>query len=110
MGLSFDAATRTLSGTPTADDQWCSHHRIYTVIDDARAASVLIFTITVEEGMMPPPAADAQLSVTPSAIREDAGTTLVSLTVSLPEARAADENRDVHDCSSKRRHAGRARR
>ena len=90
LGLSFDAATRTLSGTPTAETNGAATI-IYTVIDSARAAGVLIFTITVEEGAMPPPATDAQLSVTPSAIREDAGTTQVSLTVSLPEARAADE-------------------
>ena len=90
LGLSFDAATRTLSGTPTATTTGAANI-IYTVIDSARAASVLIFTITVEEGTMPPPATDAQLSVTPSAIREDAGTTQVSLTVSLPAARAADE-------------------
>ena len=91
LGLSFDPATRTLSGTPTATTTGAANI-IYTVIDDARAAGVLIFTITVEEGTMPPPTADAQLSVTPSAIREDAGTTIVSLTVSLPEARAADES------------------
>ncbi|MCE2448926.1 MAG: putative Ig domain-containing protein [Candidatus Latescibacteria bacterium] len=89
-GLSFDAATRTLSGTPTAETNGAATI-IYTVIDSARAAGVLIFTITVEEGEMPPPVADAQLSVTPSAIREDAGLTQVSLTVSLSEAKAADE-------------------
>ncbi|MYC72416.1 MAG: T9SS type A sorting domain-containing protein [Gemmatimonadetes bacterium] len=89
-GLSFDSATRTLSGTPTAETNGAATI-IYTVIDAARAASVLIFTITVEEGVTPPPATDAQLSVTPSAIREDAGTTQVSLTVSLPEAKATDE-------------------
>ncbi len=90
LGLSFDPATRTLSGTPTAMTNG-ANTIIYTVIDSARAAGVLIFTITVEEGTMPPPVADAQLSVTPSAIREDAGMTQVSLTVSLPEAKAADE-------------------
>ena len=91
-GLSFDAATRTLSGTPTAETDGAATI-IYTVIDNslARAASALIFTITVEEGEMPPPAADAQLTVTPSAVREDAGTVQVSLTVTLPAARAAAE-------------------
>ena len=91
-GLSFDAATRTLSGTPTAETDGAATI-IYTVIDNslARAASALIFTITVEEGEMPPPVADAQLTVTPSAVREDAGTVQVSLTVTLPAARAAAE-------------------
>ena len=89
-GLSFDAATRTLSGTPTAETNGAATI-FYTVIDNARAAAVLIFTITVEEGEMSPPVADAQLSVTPAAIREDAEMTRVSLTVSLPEARAAAE-------------------
>ena len=89
-GLSFDAATRTLSGTPTAETNGAATI-IYTVIDNARAASALIFTITVEEGEVPPPVADAQLTVTPSAIREDAGTTQVSLTVTLPAAKATAE-------------------
>ena len=89
-GLSFDAATRTLSGTPTAETNGAVTI-IYTVIDNDRAASVQIFTITVEEGEMPTPVADAQLSVTPAEIREDAGTTSVSLTVTLPAARVVDE-------------------
>ena len=89
-GLSFDAATRTLSGTPMAMTNGAATI-IYTVIDNDRAAGVLIFTITVEESEMPPPVADAQLSVTPSAIREDAGATQVSLTVTLATARAVAE-------------------
>ena len=89
-GLSFDAATRTLSGTPTAETNGAVTI-IYTVIDNDRAASVQVFTITVEAGEMPPPVADAQLTVTPSAIREDAGTTQVSLTVTLSTARAVAE-------------------
>ena len=88
--MSFDAATRTLSGTPTAETNGAATI-VYTVIDNARAAAALVFTITVEEGEMPPPVADAQLTVTPSAIREDAGTTQVSLTVTLPTARAVAE-------------------
>ena len=89
-GLAFDAATRTLSGTPTAETDG-EVNIIYTVIDNARAASALIFTITVVEGEMPPPVADAQLTATPSAIREDAGATQVSLTVALAAAKATAE-------------------
>ena len=93
LGLAFDAATRTLSGTPTATTTGAANI-IYTVIDSARAASVLIFTITVNEAEAAPPTAetgDAQLTATPSAVREDGGTTQVSLRVSLTAARDTDE-------------------
>ena len=91
-GLSFDTATRVLSGTPTAATTGAVTV-VYTVLDSAGNASALVFTITVEEGAMPPPPADAevQLEVTPTEIREDAGTTSVSLTVTLPAARVVDE-------------------
>ena len=90
-GLSFDTATRTLSGTPTAATDGAVTI-IYTVIDSTRDASALIFTITVNEGAeLPPPAADGQLTATPSAVREDAGTTQVSLRVTLAAARATAE-------------------
>ena len=92
-GLSFDAATRTLSGTPTAETNGAATI-IYTVIDSARAAGVLIFTITVNEAEVAPPTeetADAQITATPSAVREDGGTTQVSLKVTLTAAKATDE-------------------
>ena len=89
-GLSFDRTTRTISGTPMAKTDGAVDI-FYTVIDSTRDASAMIFTIAVQEAEMPPPVADGQLSVTPSAIREDAGATQVSLTVSLSEARAAAE-------------------
>ena len=89
-GLAFDAATRTLSGIPTAATNGAVTI-IYTVIDNARAASALVFTITVGEGEMPPPVADAQLMATPSAVREDAATTQVALTVALAAAKTGPE-------------------
>ena len=89
-GLSFDSATRTISGMPTAATIGAATI-IYTVIDSARAASALIFFITVEAGQLPPPVADAELEATPSSIREDAGTTQVELKVTLAAARATDE-------------------
>ena len=89
-GLVFDTATRTLSGMPTAATNGAVTI-IYTVIDSDRNASALIFSITVEEGEMPPPVADAQLMATPSAIREDAETTQIALTVSLATAKTATE-------------------
>ena len=88
--LSFDAATRTLSGTPAAATDGAVNI-IYTVIDNDRDAGALIFAITVNEGELPPPAADGQLTATPSAVREDAGTTQVSLTVTLAAAKATAE-------------------
>ena len=93
-GLTFDPATRTLSGTPTA----ATDGRvtiIYTVVDsDGSAGIPLTFYITVnaaEEPEVPTPTIDAEIMATPSLIREDAGQTQVSLTVSLMEARDADE-------------------
>ena len=90
-GLAFDPATRTLSGTPTAATD-APVTVIYTVIDkDRDAATPLAFSITVEEGEVPPPVAGAELMATPSAIREDAGTTPVSLTVKLMAAKDTAE-------------------
>ncbi|MDE2809123.1 MAG: putative Ig domain-containing protein, partial [Gemmatimonadota bacterium] len=89
-GLAFDAATRTLSGTPTAATDGAVTI-IYTVIDSDRDASALIFSIAVEEGEMLPPVADGQLMATPSVIREDAKTTEVALTVVLAAAKTATE-------------------
>ena len=92
-GLAFDAATRTLLGTPTAVTNGAVTI-VYTVIDSDRDASALIFSITVEEGEegeLPPTVAGAQLMATPSVIREDAGTTQVALTVALAPAKNAPE-------------------
>ena len=89
-GLSFDMATRTLFGTPTAVTNGAATI-IYTVIDSDRDASALIFSITVEEGALPPSVADAQLMATPSVIREDAGTTQVELTVALSPTKNSPE-------------------
>ena len=89
-GLSFDTATRTLTGTPTTATDGAVNI-IYTVIDSTRDASALIFAITVNEGAVAPPTADGQITATPSAVREDAGTTQVSLRVTLTAARATDE-------------------
>ena len=90
-GLVFDAATRTLSGTPTAATDG-PVSAIYTVVDsDGDAGIPLTFSITVNAAEVAPPTADAEIMATPSLIREDAGQTQVSLTVSLTEAKDADE-------------------
>ena len=92
-GLSFDSATRTISGTPTkATDGEVKI--IYTVIDADRDAAASIFSITVKADETPPPlppAADAQLTAVPSSIREDAEATQISLTVTLKAAKATAE-------------------
>ena len=49
-GLSFDAATRTLSGTPTAATDGAVSVT-YIVVDEGGKAAVLIFSITVNTGM-----------------------------------------------------------
>ena len=89
-GLEFDAATRTLSGTPTAATDGAVNI-FYTVSDVDKQATLLIFSITVNAAEVPPPVADGQLTATPSSIREDAGETQVLLTVSLMAAKDTDE-------------------
>ena len=94
-GLSFDPATRVLSGTPTAVTDSAYVVR-YIVIDssDPLKSSVLPFVITINEVAVAPPTAetaDAQITATPSAVREDGGTTQVSLRVTLAAAKATDE-------------------
>ena len=90
-GLVFDSATRTLSGTPSAATDG-PVSVIYTVVDsDGDAGIPLTFSITVNAAEVPTPAIDAEIMATPSLIREDAGQTQVSLTVSLAAAQDADE-------------------
>ena len=90
LGLVFDETTRTLSGTPlvATDGEF---NIIYTVIDEDKDADALILSITVTAAELPPPVIDAQLTATPSLIREDAGMTQISLTVALTAAQATAE-------------------
>ena len=89
-GLAFNAATRTLSGTPTAAG---TQTITYTVIDGdevARESAAMTFTITVA----PKPqrtVAVQSLTSSHSSIREDAGPTEITLTVTLAEAAPANE-------------------
>ena len=89
-GLAFDAATRTLAGTPTAATDGALTVT-YTVTDANSATATLAFTITVN----PAPASvavAAGLTATPAVIREDAAATAISLTFTLEAATAADES------------------
>ena len=89
-GLEFDAATRTLGGTPTAATDGAVEVT-YTVTDANSATATLTFTITVNSA----PASEvvaAGLTAVPAAIREDAAATEISLTFTLEAAATADES------------------
>ena len=89
-GLEFDAATRTLGGTPTAATDGAVAVT-YTVTDANSATATLTFTIAVN----PAPASEvvaAGLTAVPAAIREDAAATAVVLTFTLEAAATADES------------------
>ncbi len=89
-GLAFDAATRTLSGTPSVATDGASN-MVYTVIDGDNDANALVFSIAVTRAVLPAPTTDAKLTVVPSSIREDAEVTQILLTVTLAAAKATSE-------------------
>ena len=87
-GLTFNAATRTLSGTPTAVTDGAVSV-IYTVLDgDAENPESAVLGFTIEVAPKPPLAISVSSH---SSIREDAGPTEITLTVTLAEAAPADE-------------------
>ncbi len=86
-GLSFDAATRTLAGTPTAATNGAVEVT-YTVTDDDDATDTLTFTITIvidddDAKIVIDDDAKILLTVNPTAISEDAGPTDVVVTGTL---------------------------
>ena len=88
-GLAFNAATRTLSGTPTVAGTFAI---VYTVIDSDGDADALTFSIAIEAAETPPlPVADAELTAAPSSVREDAETTQILLTVVMAAPKATAE-------------------
>ena len=87
-GLEFDAATRTLGGTPTAATN-SALTVTYTATDANSATATLTFTIAVNPA---PRVTVAGLTAVPAAIREDAAATAVVLTFTLEAAAAADES------------------
>ena len=81
-GLSFNRATRTIAGTPTAVG---TATIIYTVIDGDEAKpenAAMTFKIAVVE-VPPPVVAVASVTSTHSSLREDGGTTEITLTAML---------------------------
>ena len=86
-GLEFDAATRTLGGTPTTATDGAVEVT-YTATDDNSATATLTFTITVNPV---PRVAPAGLTAVPAVIREDAAATEVLLTFILGAAATSVE-------------------
>ena len=88
-GLSFDAATHTLSGTPTRVD---TATVIYTVIDSAPdPVNTDALSLTFEIGLAPPRTAKvARVTSTHASVRENEATTAILLTATLaaPAAQA----------------------
>ena len=87
-GLTFDAATRTLAGMPTAATDGAITV-IYTVLDgDAKNPESAALGFTIEVAPKPPLAISVSNH---SSIREDAGPTEITLIATLAEAASADE-------------------
>ena len=86
-GLTFNAATQTLAGIPTAATDGAVSI-VYTVLDgDAENPESAVLRFTIEVAPKPPLA----ISVSGhSSIREDAGPTEITLTATLAEATPAD--------------------
>ena len=90
-GLSFDAATRTISGTPSAAG---TVKVTYTVIDsDPASVNSAAMIFTIEIGTAPPSTvAVASVASTHSSVRENGETTAITLTATLATAAATAED------------------
>ena len=90
-GLSFDAATRTLSGVPASATNGAVEV-IYTAADADGDTATLTFAIEVNPAEEETPkVAAAGLTAEPAAIREDAEATVVALSFTLAAASETDE-------------------
>ncbi len=87
MGLSFDAATRTLSGTPTLAGMASV---VYMAFDDADNARAKTITITISEAA-PVTVGVASVMASQSAVRENGETTEIRVTATLSGAAPATE-------------------
>ena len=96
-GLSFDAATRTISGTPAAAG---SASIVYTVLDgdmgEFLPSESAALTYLIEIDAMPAPVTGvASIASTISSVREDGAAVEAILTVTLASAPASDEKVEV---------------
>ncbi len=87
LGLSFDAATRTLSGTPTLAGMASV---VYTAIDADGDGGVRTFTITVADAA-PVTIGVASVMASQSAVRENGETAEIRVTATLSGAAPAAE-------------------
>ena len=78
-GLSFDSATRMITGSPTTAEK---AKVVYTVIDDKGGSAATQFTIEVTAAP-PPTVAVASVEVSQQSIREGGDTTEISITATL---------------------------
>ena len=92
-GLSFDAATRALAGTPSAATDGAVTI-VYTATDEDGTTDTLVFTITVNEAPTLPVLVELDgIAATPQSIREDADEPVaVTLTISLRKSSRKDES------------------
>ena len=79
-GLSFDAATQTISGTPTAATEVDTV--TYVVLDTDKKAVALIISIEVKAAPAPTTSVD-KVTATQTSIRENGETTVISITATL---------------------------
>ena len=78
-GLAFDAATRTITGSPTTAGMV---KVVYTVIDDQGGSAATQFTIEVTAAP-PPTVAVASVEASQKSVRESGDTTEISITATL---------------------------
>ena len=81
-GLVFDAATRTISGTPTAATDGALDV-LYTVIDGDAKSAVLRFTITVNDESDETASTSITLSASPSRVSEEMEEATITVTATL---------------------------
>ena len=84
-GLSFDAATRTITGTPTTAG---TAKVVYTVIDSKEGgANSAAMTFTIEVNPAPAPTVSvSSVASTHSSVRENGATTVIAITATLASA------------------------
>ena len=86
-GLSFDAATRTISGTPTTVGKASV---IYTVLDSEGNSAAMSFTVEIKAAPAPTVSV-ASVTASHSSVRENGEMTEIAITATLASASASAE-------------------